>query len=175
MPQTAAQIAYAKRQGIVSLEVDSLQLLEPEQSKQHRMHVAHAAISELAAGHDVLVYSSHSLDKVAETKTRGAELGFGKTEVSRLVSNALSDIVKAVTDATGQRRLLIAGGETSAAVCRGLGVDGVKILQEIEPGLPSCLSLGEPGLLLVLKSGSFGSEDFFCQGDGAFKGLGSEQ
>jgi uncharacterized protein YgbK (DUF1537 family) len=64
---------------------------------------------------------------------------------------------------TGQNRLAIAGGETSAAVCARLGVTGVEIWKEIQPGLPSCVALTHPPLLLVLKSGSFGSPDFLVQ------------
>ncbi|HLW28031.1 MAG TPA: nucleotide-binding domain containing protein [Kiloniellales bacterium] len=33
--------------------------------------------------------------------------------------------------------------------------------REIDPGVPWTASLGEPRLLLALKSGNFGTEDFF--------------
>jgi len=48
-------------------------------------------------------------------------------------------------------------------VCARLGVDAVRVWREIQPGLPSCISLGSPPLLLVLKSGSFGTSDFLEQ------------
>jgi uncharacterized protein YgbK (DUF1537 family) len=57
----------------------------------------------------------------------------------------------------------VAGGETSAAVCARLGVAGLMIWKEIQPGLPSCLSLSADPLLLVLKSGRFGTPDFLAQ------------
>jgi uncharacterized protein YgbK (DUF1537 family) len=63
----------------------------------------------------------------------------------------------------GLRRLVIAGGETSAAICRRLGVHGLRVWKEIQPGVPSCVSLGDRPLLLVLKSGSFGTPDFLQQ------------
>jgi uncharacterized protein YgbK (DUF1537 family) len=56
-----------------------------------------------------------------------------------------------------------AGGETAAAVCARLGVNGMRIWREIQPGLPSCISLTDPPRMLVLKSGSFGKPDFFEQ------------
>jgi uncharacterized protein YgbK (DUF1537 family) len=37
----------------------------------------------------------------------------------------------------------------------------MRVWKEIQPGLPSCLSLNEPPRMLVLKSGSFGKPDFF--------------
>ena len=64
---------------------------------------------------------------------------------------------------TGQNRLIVAGGETSDAVCRSLGITGMRIWQEIQPGLPSCIALNQPARFLVLKSGSFGKPNFFEQ------------
>ena len=61
----------------------------------------------------------------------------------------------------GARRLVIAGGETSGAVVQALGISALQIGREIDPGVPWTVSLGEPQLLLALKSGNFGTEDFF--------------
>jgi uncharacterized protein YgbK (DUF1537 family) len=61
----------------------------------------------------------------------------------------------------GVRRLVVAGGETSAAVANALGVRALRIGPEIAPGVPWTESLGEPRLALALKSGNFGGEDFF--------------
>ena len=35
------------------------------------------------------------------------------------------------------------------------------VYREIESGLPSCIACGEDPLLMVLKSGSFGTPEFF--------------
>jgi uncharacterized protein YgbK (DUF1537 family) len=163
MPQSAAQIAYAKKQGLPALELDSLLLFDPSDRKSHCDQIITYASRLLKEGHDVLIHASNSPLKVAATKVKGAELGFDNTEVSELVSDALSDVIRSVVDETGQQRLLIAGGETSAAVCAKLGIGGLCIWQEIQPGLPSCLTLQTPERFLVLKSGSFGSEPFFIE------------
>ena len=65
--------------------------------------------------------------------------------------------------AAGVRRLVVAGGETSGAVVSALGVEGLDIGREIDPGVPWTFSIGEPRLALALKSGNFGSEDFFTK------------
>jgi len=41
--------------------------------------------------------------------------------------------------------------------------------REIQPGLPSCLSLNGPPVLLVLKTGGFGSPEFFERAPERFK------
>ncbi|MBD5635660.1 MAG: hypothetical protein IAI49_14400, partial [Candidatus Eremiobacteraeota bacterium] len=62
------------------------------------------------------------------------------------------------------RRFIVAGGETSGATVRALGVDALRIGPQIEPGVPWTVSVGgaQP-LALALKSGNFGSEDFFAR------------
>ncbi|GDY52194.1 hypothetical protein SVIO_028170 [Streptomyces violaceusniger] len=62
----------------------------------------------------------------------------------------------------GVGRLIVAGGETSGAVVGALGVTGLVIGPEISPGVPWTWTLGTPRpLALALKSGNFGSRDFF--------------
>lgn len=164
MPQTAAQIAFAKKSGVEAFELDSLLLLETGEREAHITSLIEQVSSVLTAGRDCLVHASNDPAKVAETKRRAAALGSGNTDVSRFVSEALSSVIASIVERTGQRRLLIAGGETSAAVCEALGARGLRLLREIEPGLPSCLAIGGgTPYLLVLKSGSFGSEPFFVK------------
>ena len=62
-----------------------------------------------------------------------------------------------------RRVLVVAGGETSGAVVQKLGVAALGIGPEIAPGVPWTLSLGRRPLALALKSGNFGSDDFFEQ------------
>ncbi|SFI74124.1 Uncharacterized conserved protein YgbK, DUF1537 family [Paenibacillus sp. UNC496MF] len=174
MPQTVAQLAYAKRSGVAALELDSLVLLRPEEKDAHLAALIGLACAELRAGRDVVVHASNEPEKVAATKALARTLGSGNTDISRVVSGALSSVVAAVAERTGQRSLLIAGGETSAAVCGALGVRGLRLLREIEPGLPSCLALGGTPYRLVLKSGSFGSETFFVKAIEHLKRLGDD-
>ena len=67
----------------------------------------------------------------------------------------------------GVRRLVVAGGETSGAVVQALGITGLRIGRQIDPGVPWTVSLprslGEPPLALALKSGNFGMPDFFLR------------
>jgi 3-dehydrotetronate 4-kinase len=48
-------------------------------------------------------------------------------------------------------------------VVSALGVQGLYIGQEIDPGVPWTYSIGEPPLALALKSGNFGTADFFTK------------
>jgi uncharacterized protein YgbK (DUF1537 family) len=57
----------------------------------------------------------------------------------------------------------VAGGETAGAVVQALGIQALQIGPQIDPGVPWTAVVGGPGLLLALKSGNFGTKDFFTK------------
>ncbi len=71
------------------------------------------------------------------------------------------EVVVEALVALGVRRLVVAGGETSGAVVDRLGIPAFRLGAEIAPGVPVMRTIGEPGMLLALKSGNFGGPDFF--------------
>jgi 3-dehydrotetronate 4-kinase len=64
----------------------------------------------------------------------------------------------------GVGQLIVAGGETSGAVVKTLGLEGMRVGPEIDPGVPwtAALGGGKP-LALALKSGNFGTPDFILK------------
>ena len=86
----------------------------------------------------------------------------GRDRAGALVERVFADIARGLV-AHGVRRLVIAGGETAGAVVQALGVTGLRIGRQIDPGVPWTVSLGEPMLALALKSGNFGASDFFLR------------
>ena len=63
----------------------------------------------------------------------------------------------------GITRFVVAGGETSGAVVTGLSVKGLRIGPRIDPGVPWTSTLEREPIALALKSGNFGSIDFFLK------------
>jgi uncharacterized protein YgbK (DUF1537 family) len=61
----------------------------------------------------------------------------------------------------GVGRVVVAGGETSGAVVEALGLRSLEVGVEIEPGVPIVTARDPRPLRLALKSGNFGSDDFF--------------
>ena len=63
--------------------------------------------------------------------------------------------------------LIVAGGETSGAVVKALGISGLRIGPEIDPGVPWTTGITQDNrqrpLALALKSGNFGTPDFFLK------------
>jgi len=64
------------------------------------------------------------------------------------------------------RQLIVAGGETSGACVQALGITQMRIGAQIDPGVPWCHAVApdaKDGLHITLKSGNFGSTDFFTK------------
>ncbi len=104
-----------------------------------------------------LIYATAAPDVV-----RAAQDKLGRDKAGAVVEDALGQIAVAARDA-GTRRFIVAGGESSGAVTQALGVTRLDIGPEIAPGVPWCAAnSGGQGIALALKSGNFGTEDFFA-------------
>jgi 3-dehydrotetronate 4-kinase len=95
-------------------------------------------------------------------RVRAAQERLGRDRAGSLVEAALAAIARGLVE-RGVRRLVVAGGETAGAVVQALGITGLRIGPQIDPGVPWTVSLSEPPIALALKSGNFGREDFFMR------------
>ncbi len=102
-----------------------------------------------------LMYSTAAPEVVAAAQSR-----YGREALGEKLEQAFASIAAELLE-SGVRKLVIAGGETSGAVVQVLGVTGLRIGPQIDPGVPWTVSIGEPRLALTLKSGNFGTNDFF--------------
>jgi uncharacterized protein YgbK (DUF1537 family) len=162
MPQTARQTAALQEAGAVALVLDTSRLFDGA-GEQEVERVTQVAAQKLKRGHDVLLQAPNLPGQVEATRAAGRARGFSDRAIAREVSAALAEAAGRAVEVAGVSRLAVAGGETSAAVCARLNVRGMRVWEEIQPGLPSCVSLTDPPLLLVLKSGSFGSPEFLIE------------
>ena len=59
--------------------------------------------------------------------------------------------------------MVIAGGETSGACVQALNISQMQIGAQIDPGVPWCYAPNHAAGHLTLKSGNFGTPDFFTK------------
>jgi uncharacterized protein YgbK (DUF1537 family) len=150
---TRAQIEAARAAELPALQLDALLLAEGIQTPEQ---IAAWAINQTGYGPPI-IYSSATPEELAQIQAR-----IGKHKSGTLVERALADIAQRLRHA-GFTRFVVAGGETSGAVVAELGVRALLIGPEIDPGVPWTRSFAGPDLTLALKSGNFGSEDFFIK------------
>ena len=111
----------------------------------------------------MLIYASAPPAEVA-----AAQAALGRERAGALIEEALAAIARGLVEA-GVRRLVVAGGETSGAVVQALDVRALRIGPQIDPGVPSTVSIGARPLALALKSGNFGGVDFFAKAIGMLR------
>jgi uncharacterized protein YgbK (DUF1537 family) len=104
-----------------------------------------------------LVYSSAEPDAVKSVQDK-----LGRNQAGHMIEHLLADVAKGLAK-RGFTRLIVAGGETSGAVVEALGVKALAIGPEIDPGVPWTRSIAGTDLALALKSGNFGTPDFFLK------------
>ena len=114
-------------------------------------------------GQAPLAYSSGTPEEV-----RAMQDKYGREEVAARLDAFFADIARKLVR-SGVTRLVVAGGETSGAVASALDLGALTIGQEIDPGVPVLLSQGDKPVALALKSGNFGSADFFIKALGRLK------
>ncbi len=109
----------------------------------------------------VLVYSTAEAGAVKSVQGR-----LGVEEAGAMVERTIAAIARGLVE-RGVHRLVVAGGETSGACVQALGIAQMQIGPQIDPGVPwchaRCDAAPEAGLHIALKSGNFGSDDFFTK------------
>ena len=93
---------------------------------------------------------------------RAAQEKLGVARAGEMVEAALAGLARAAFE-KGVRRFVVAGGETSGAVSRALGLTRLDIGAEIAPGVPwTYAQVDGEDVAITLKSGNFGDRDFFA-------------
>jgi uncharacterized protein YgbK (DUF1537 family) len=155
---TQAQVAH-----MINARAAHTFIVNPLVAAQRENFAAEAlAWAEPLLGEEPLLFASTAGPKlVAKVQEQ-----LGRERAGAVVEKVMAEIAKGLVE-RGVRRLVVAGGETAGAVVQALGVTGLRIGRQIDPGVPWTVSLpgspGEPPLALALKSGNFGAEDFFLR------------
>ena len=109
----------------------------------------------------VLVYSTADSNAVKSVQGR-----LGVEEAGAMVERTIAAIARGLVE-RGVRQLVVAGGETSGACVQALNITQMQIGPQIDPGVPWCHAPSDAaagaGVHLTLKSGNFGSDDFFTK------------
>lgn len=137
-PVTDAQIGWALGNGFegVPLAADS---------------IARSA-DALRRGRSVVVYSARGKASV-DARASGGRIG-----------DALGRVAATLVADCGVRRMVVAGGDTSGAVGRRLGIEALEMVVPIAPGSPLCRARGRgaaDGLEIAMKGGQVGKVDYF--------------
>jgi 3-dehydrotetronate 4-kinase len=130
--------------------------LDPRELSVYGVNPALQWLAVLAPTSTPIIYATAAPEDV-----RSAQATLGVERAGLLVEDALADCALKARD-MGFRRFVVAGGETSGAITKALGISRLTIGKEIAPGVPWCFAeTAGRAVAITLKSGNFGDENFF--------------
>jgi uncharacterized protein YgbK (DUF1537 family) len=162
---TRQQNAWLESCGCLTLTLDALELASVEQAWSPEVSTA---ISALQQGRTCLIKTSTDTDRVHRHFKQQNQT---EIEIGERIVQSFAAVVREIVNACQPEGLILAGGETSSTISRVLELKALRIGPNIEPGVPVCLSIGRLAFPVVLKSGNFGSEDFYGRAIDAIRGL----
>jgi uncharacterized protein YgbK (DUF1537 family) len=150
---TNTQVLEFIKAGGPTYALDPLKLAAGE----HEIERAVAWALPRLARSPVLIHSTAEPARVTQIQQQ-----LGAADAGALVERALASIAYSLV-IVGVTQLVVAGGETSGAVVQALGATALRIGPQIDPGVPWTATEGGTPILLALKSGNFGTPDFFMK------------
>jgi uncharacterized protein YgbK (DUF1537 family) len=166
-PVTAAQIAHARENSFATIALDAARAVDLAEWNKEVGRAADAALAQLSAGQDVLVYSAAGPDDpaVASLKSAIASAGISIESVNGRMGEGLGSILDQILLKADLRRVVISGGDTSGRAASMLGIDALTAIAPLAPGSPLCRAHAarsdRDGLEIALKGGQVGAPDFF--------------
>lgn len=158
---TNAQVAHFLSTGGNALMLNPIELVR---DADERIGQAIAWADGLWKQDPAQVLLVYSTAQPAALKAAHEQLGVEQS--GELVEHALSKVARAFAQ-SGVGQLIVAGGETAGVCIRALDVEQVQIGPQIDPGVPWCFGSSPlaslPGIHLALKSGNFGTNNFFTK------------
>ncbi len=157
---TNAQVTHFVAQGGVAYKIQVKKLGSIEDDAKAALAWAAQQFKARPAT-PILIYSSALPNEVktAQKKLGTAALGHRLEQTLAKIARGLIKLKLS--------QLIVAGGETSGACVQALKITQLQIGAQIDPGVPWCYApvsaLLSNGLHIALKSGNFGSEDFFTK------------
>ncbi len=153
---TNGQVAAFIESGRPALALDPLKLAAGEDVVGQALAWAESRMQD----GPVLIYSTAQPDTVKQ-----AQGALGVERAGAMIEAAIARISVGLVE-RGVRQLIVAGGETSGAVVQALGLEQMAIGEQIDPGVPWCAGytpVARDDISIALKSGNFGTRDFFIK------------
>jgi uncharacterized protein YgbK (DUF1537 family) len=145
-PVTAGQIRHAVQHGFAEVEIAPLAMDEQRATR--------TTLDAIRSGKSVVIHTG-----VGNASKRVAD------ESAKNIGPALGKILRSILAESKVRRVIVAGGDTSGAVARALGIESMEMIAQLTRGSPMCRA-GAPAspadaIEITFKGGQIGPQSFF--------------
>ena len=152
-PVTDRQIAKAVETGFAEIALDPMRLLDPEAQEVD----CSDALAILRSGRGLILHTSRGpADQRLQNSLASAE--------REKLGRGLGGVLDRLLQASGLKRAVVCGGDTSMAVARALGIEALEFAAPAAPGSPLCLvhapGRSADGCEMIFKGGQNGRDRF---------------
>jgi uncharacterized protein YgbK (DUF1537 family) len=166
---TQGQVAHYKAMGLPSWQFLPMGWSAGDVPTQIKADVAEALAwaQPLLAQGPILIYATTDAQTLQQVQAK-----LGREQAGAWMESALAQVSIGL-QALGVKQWVIAGGETSGACVQALRISQMQIGAQIDPGVPWCYAPNHDAGHLTLKSGNFGTPDFFTKALNILAGAGA--
>lgn len=161
-PVTGRQIDWALERGYVDVPIDPREISGISRVDENIAALARQVVQQFEDGHSVIVHTSRGPHDERLTAARlSGEHGLNAATLGDILGRILSEVLRA----TKVERVAVAGGDTSGAIARAIGIDALTMLGPLAPGAPLSIAHSRraevDGVEFTFKGGQVGHDDFF--------------
>ncbi|GAB7388880.1 D-threonate kinase [Bacillaceae bacterium] len=157
---TRNQVEYLSRHHFSVMPIDPLLLLQEGfiEGRDFRSFVEKAS-EILASGENLVITTIQSDEKRDEIEAFLAKHSLSQCEAGNRIAANIGFIASTLITRDRVNGAVLTGGDIAYQTCRQLGIRALRIVGEVEEGIPLCRTVGPlEGLPVVTKAGAFGNE-----------------
>jgi len=157
---TQSQVRFAMKQpGVSGIELDTMHIFSSDWEKLKEDYLS-TCIAKLREGMDIVLYLPSNDEIRTEVKKIGNQLGLSSNQIGERISGAIGEIVSKLVQADDKLSgLVLTGGDTAKDTAKALGGVGIRLVKQIEAGIPLGTLIGtDRDFTVVTKAGAFGKE-----------------
>ena len=162
---TADQITWAAGHGFALVAFDPARVTDALALEAEITRTTKVAVAAVTAGQSALVHTARGGEdsRIPRYRAALAMAGLSAPDGNARTGAALGRVLAGIRAASGLRRYVIAGGDTSSHAARALGLSALTALAETVPGAAICTGHMRDGstIEIALKGGQMGSPDYF--------------
>ncbi|MDG5472486.1 four-carbon acid sugar kinase family protein [Jeotgalibacillus sp. ET6] len=157
---TQEQVRYAAEQeDVIGVEVNTLDIFSDQWDATRVLYMKQCEEIIKSKLHLALYVPSHTEIR-EKIKERGQQLGLSSYEIGETISTALGEIVRDLAARSPQlKSFVLTGGDTAKETAKLLGGSGIRLIKQIEAGIPAGELIGpKRTMTIVTKAGAFGDK-----------------
>jgi uncharacterized protein YgbK (DUF1537 family) len=159
---TSNQVRTLSTQGTRLITVDPLKLSDSISANDYVREAADKASELLRSGEDVVITTEHPSGDHGGNSEQPLPVKVQRAGAAELIASQLGSIGARLASAHPLSGIVLTGGDTAYQTCKQLGIRALKIIDQVEEGMPVCEVYGAAeaaaDIKIVTKAGAFGND-----------------